>query len=305
MGASITLAGADLIAQKTLTNDKLEVVRFLFALVPGLDPAAPVDRAAPKPPAGQIVHSETIPPEGQRRINDAQVVYSVRMGSDIGDWDFNWLGLETAEGVLLAVSYVATQQKRRNVLPLQLGNNLTRNFLLKFDGAQALTGLTIDASTWQHDFTVRLGSIDERERLSNRDIYGRAAFFGEALRLVKSGGTYQLNPGIAYAEGVRIQPIAPLAVIPPALPARAWLDVALKRDLNDVLARWQLVWGAAKSDYTDSDGDRHYCVPIADVIDANTIVDLRAVWAGENGLIELIKTTIKRPALRMYLATGM
>ena len=51
MGASITLAGADLIAQKTLTNDKLEVVRFLFALVPGLDPAAPVDRAAPKPPA--------------------------------------------------------------------------------------------------------------------------------------------------------------------------------------------------------------------------------------------------------------
>lgn len=305
MGASITLAGADLIAQKTLTNETLEVVRFLFALVPGLDPAAPVDRAAPKPPVAQIVHSETIPPEGQRRINDAQVVYSVRMGSDIGDWDFNWLGLETAEGVLLAVSYVATQQKRRNVLPLQLGNNLTRNFLLKFDGAQALTGLTIDASTWQHDFTVRLGSIDERERLSNRDIYGRAAFFGEALSLVKSGGTYQLNPGIAYAEGVRIQPTAPLAVIPPALPARAWIDVALKRDLNDVLASWQLVWGVAKVDYTDSDGDRHYCVPIADVLDANTIVDLRAIWAGEDGLIELIKTTIKRPALRMYLATGM
>lgn len=279
MGSAITLAGESLISQKTLTKEQLDVVRFLFARVPGLDPAAPIDRAAPRP--STIVHSETIPAEGKRRINEGQVVYSVRLGSDVGDFDFNWLGLETAEGVLLAVSHVPLQQKRRALPPLQFGNNLTRNFLLKFDGAQALTGLTIDASTWQHDFTVRLGSIDERERLSNRDIYGRSAFFGDALRLQKVGSTYQLSPGIAYAEGIRVELDVAQTVNPPALPARAWLDVTMKRELNDVLARWAVVWGSAMTDYTDIDGARHYCIALADVLASGSVIDIRSsVLAG-------------------------
>lgn len=274
MGSAITLAGEDLIGQKALTKERLDVVRFLFALVPGLDPAAPVDRAAPTP-STQIVHSEMIPADGKRRINGNQVVYSVRLGSDVGDFDFNWLGLETEEGVLLAVSYVPTQQKRRALPPLQLGNNLTRNFLLKFDGAQALTGLTIDASTWQHDFTVRLGSIDERERLSNRDIYGRSAFFGTSLRLSTSGDTYQVLPGIAYAEGIRVELMEPLDMVPPGYPTTLWLDVALQRDMNDVQARWSMRWGAACEDYISSTGEQHYCIPLADLVDAHTLIDLR------------------------------
>ncbi|MFO6979591.1 phage tail protein, partial [Pseudomonas aeruginosa] len=66
------------------------------------------------------------------------------------------------------------------------GNNVTRNFLVAFDGAQELTGITIDASTWQHDFTVRLAGIDERERLANRDMFGRATFFSTGLLLEKA-----------------------------------------------------------------------------------------------------------------------
>ena len=61
MGASITLAGESLIAQKHAAQLGLKVTRFIFANVPGLDPSAPVDRAAPKPPAGQIVYSYDIP----------------------------------------------------------------------------------------------------------------------------------------------------------------------------------------------------------------------------------------------------
>lgn len=117
------------------------------------------------------------------------------LGSDIGDWDFNWIGLETADNVLLAVAYVPLQQKRKNIPPLQIGNNLTRNMLLKFDGAQQMTGITVDASTWQHDFTVRLSGIDQRERQSNRDIYGRALFVGDGLAVERSFGVFQLKPG--------------------------------------------------------------------------------------------------------------
>ena len=286
MGASITLAGEDLIAQKQIAQEGLEVVRFIFANVPGLDHTGPVDRAAGLPDAGQIVYTATIPAENKGYVNPSQVVYSAQIGSDVGDWDFNWIGLETAENVLFAVSYVPLQQKRRNIPPLQIGNNLTRNFLVVFDGAQALTGITIDASTWQHDFTVRLAGIDERERLSNRDVYGRACFFGTSLQLEKVGGAYQLKPGTAYIEGIRLALGAALPVVPDAVPGSAWLDVALQRELNDVVASWEVVWGAGLVDYVDTAGVQHYLVQIADLPDINTVADLRSVEPIEGALVE-------------------
>lgn len=130
MGASITLAGESLIAQKLGTQQRLDVVRFIFANVPGLDPNAPVNRAAAKPPAAQIVHTYAIPEQNTGYVNPNQVVYSSMLGSDVGDFDWNWIGLETAENVLLAVAYVPLQQKRKNIPPLQLGNNVTRNLSL-------------------------------------------------------------------------------------------------------------------------------------------------------------------------------
>ncbi|WP_342653513.1 phage tail protein [Pseudomonas sp. F3-2] len=285
MGASITLAGESLIAQKQAAHAGLQVARFIFANVPGLDPSGPVDRAAAKPAAANIVYTYPLPPDNAGYVNPNQVVYSAQIGSDVGDWDFNWIGLETAENVLLAVAYVPVQQKRRNVPPLQIGNNLTRNFLVAFDGAQALTGITIDASTWQHDFTVRLAGIDERERLSNRDVYGRACFFGSSLQLEKVGNAYQLKPGTAYVEGIRLVRSAALAVVPPALPATAWLDVALQRELNDVVASWAIVFGADKTDYSDSLGVKHYLVPIADIAAAG-ITDRRPVEAINGPLVQ-------------------
>ncbi|MCD5970435.1 phage tail-collar fiber domain-containing protein [Pseudomonas quasicaspiana] len=276
MGASITLAGANLIAQKQAAQQSLDIQRFIFANVPGLDVSAAVDRAAAKPAAAQIVYSAEIPNDNAGYVNPGQVVYSLQVGSDVGDWDFNWIGLESAEGVLFAVAYVPLQQKRRNIPPLQIGNNVTRNFLVVFDGAMALTGITIDARTWQHDFTARLAGIDERERLSNRDIYGRACFFGSSLQLEKVGTAYQLKPGTAYIEGIRLVLAAALPVVPPALPSQAWLDVVLQRELSDVAARWKVVFGPDKVDYTDAVGIKHYCIPIASLTVA-TVVDSRSV----------------------------
>ncbi|TFY85757.1 hypothetical protein DYL59_24290 [Pseudomonas kairouanensis] len=285
MGASITLAGESLIAQKQAANTGLKVAKFIFANVPGLDPNGPVDRAAAKPAAAQIVYSYVIPDANAGYVNPNQVVYSAQIGSDVGDWDFNWIGLESAEGTLFAVAYVPVQQKRRNIPPQQIGNNLTRNFLVVFDGAQAVTGITIDASTWQHDFTVRLAGVDERERQSNRDVFGRACFFGSSLQVEKVGSAYQLKPGTAYIEGVRVVRTTVLAIAPPALPATAWLDVCLQREMNDVVATWQVVFGADKADYTDSLGTKHYCVALADLVSTNTLTDRRSVEAISGPLV--------------------
>lgn len=285
MAASITKAGERLIAEKQAAHEVLEVVRFVFALVPDLDPDGPVDREAPKPSSEQIVHIQDYTQKGF--VNPNQVVYSLMMGSDIGDFDWNWIGLETTENVLLSVGYVPVQQKRKNIPPHQIGNNVTRNMMVAFDGAQALTSVTIDASTWQHDFTVRLHGIDERERLSNRDVFGRACFFGNGLQLIKLAGEYQLKPGLAFIEGIRVELIHPLRVTPAALRTMAWLDVCLERQFNDRVATLKVVYGD-QTDYTDSAGARHYCVPIADLVSSSQIVDLRTAEPIQGPLIQYL-----------------
>lgn len=285
MGASITLAGESLIAQKLGSQQRLEVVRFIFANVPGLDPNAPVNRAAAKPPAAQVVHSYTIPQQNVGYVNPNQVVYSSMLGSDVGDFDWNWIGLETAENVLLAVAYMPLQQKRKNIPPLQLGNNVTRNILVMFDGAQALTGITIDAKTWQHDFTVRLKGIDERERLSNRDIFGRACFFGNAFQVEKVGTAYQLKAGLAYVEGVRIELAAAVAIAPTQMPTQVWLQVSLRRELNDVVAAWKVAFEPNQVDFLDGNGQRVYCIALADLTTA-AISDRRVVEPINGSLIQ-------------------
>lgn len=285
MAASITIAGEKLIAQKQAANLPLTVARFVLANVPGLNVSGPVNRAGVKPPAAQIVYTASVTQQGF--VNPNQVVYSLLMGTDIGDFDWNWIGMETSDDVLLSVAYVPLQQKRKNVLPDQIGNNVTRNFLVVFDGAQQLTGIKIDASTWQYDYTARMKGIDERERISNRDMFGRACFFGAGLQLKKVGAVYQLNPGVAYVEGIRLQLDAVLPVTVPAVPTKAWLDVVLQRELSDVVASFKVVFGQdAKIDYTDSASARHYLVPLADITGTSSLTDLRPIEAID---IELVK----------------
>ncbi|MFL1490369.1 phage tail protein [Pseudomonas antarctica] len=298
MGASITLAGESLIAQKQIAQQPLTVSRFILANVPGLDPTSPVDRAAPKP-AAHLVGTYDITQKGF--VNPNQIVYSLMLGSDIGDFDWNWIGLETAENVLLAVAYVPLQQKRKNVPPLQIGNNVTRNFLVVFDGAQALTGITIDAKTWQHDFTIRLHGIDERERMSNRDIFGRVCFFGDGLKVEKVGSGYQLKPGVAYVEGVRIELNKAFPITVSALPTPVYLDVSLQRELNDTVASWKVTYGG--DDYTDSTGVRHYCVAIAYLKTTDT-TDFRPTEPINGPLIEHLAARVgDYPQLRARATT--
>lgn len=273
--ARITHAGERLIAQKVGELQPLEVSRFVLALVPDLDPNQPVNRDEQLPPANQIVYDA--PPSQSGYVNPNQVVYSLMMGSDVGDFDWNWIGLETVDQVLLAVAYVPLQQKRKNIPPLQLGNNVTRNFMVVFDGAQALTGLTIDASTWQHDFTVRLAGIDERERLSNRDIFGRSTFLEDGFQLATVNGGLMLQPGLAYIEGVRIEAVENQPAVPPGLPNTAWLDVALVRDRSDVVATWSVAWGEDLQDNEDSAGAWHYRVPLARLDAGGLPTDLRTI----------------------------
>ncbi len=181
MGASITLAGESLIALKQGQETTLDVARFVLAYIPGLDTTLPVDRAAGLPPAEQIVHVASVTQSGYLAPN--QVVYSLQLDSSIGDFDFNWIGLETVEDVLLIAAYVPRQMKRREIPPHQTGNNLTRNLVINFDGAQTLTGISVPAGTWQYDATIQLAaleaSVDERIQRSGDSMTGPLGLAGE------------------------------------------------------------------------------------------------------------------------------
>ncbi len=288
MSTNITIAGENLIARKQGNKLVLDVARFIFANIPGLDTSAEVDRTQAKPAASRIVHTYTIPSANRGYVNPNQVVYSAQLGADIGDWDFNWIGLETADNVLFAVAYVPLQQKRKNILPAQVGNNLTRNFMVAFTGAQSLTGVTIDAKTWQHDFTARLKGIDERERLANRDVFGAACFFANSLQLVKSGSVYQLNPGLAYVEGIRVSQTGALPVAVASLPATAWLEVSLQRQGSELVTVQSVVFGTTKTSYTDSAGATYFYAPLAEISSAGVVTDKRVVQAITDSLIEAI-----------------
>ena len=272
--AAITIAGENLIAEKQAAQEVLVVSRFLYALVPGLDPATPVDRYAGKPPPEQMMYETDITKGGY--VDPNQVVYSSMIGSNVGDWDFNWLGLETAEGVLLAAAYTPVQQKRKNIPNQQIGNNITRNMMLVFDGAQSVTELTINADTWQADFTVRMAGMDERERLSNRDMFGRACFFADSLALVYQNEQFTIQPGTAYVEGLAVHQPAGGFITPPAFPFTLWYDISLKGELSDVKVVLATSYGDALVDFVDNNGVWHYLVPVATVLSTTEITDLRS-----------------------------
>lgn len=281
MSICITLAGEALIASLQAQGLPLVIDTMIFANVPGLDPAQAADRAQAVP-TENVVHSADIPAEHRAFVNPNQVVYSVLLGSDVGDFTFNWQGLYcSAHHTLIAVAELPAIEKRANDAGTNTpGNNLTRNFMLQFTGAQALTGLTVEAEVWQLDFTVRLKGIDERERLSNRDIYGRDAFLGDGWLLANAAGSYHFEPGTGYVEGIRAALAAQLPAVPAPLPCDVYLDVCLAPQGSDVVTLVTprfVAEGAGLPDYAEGAPFHtpHYCAQVAHVAADGTVTDLR------------------------------
>ncbi|WP_039991229.1 phage tail-collar fiber domain-containing protein, partial [Vibrio azureus] len=103
----------------------------------------------------------------------------------VGDFQFNWVGLRNKEtGLLGAILHLPELTKYQSIAGVQNGNAITRSILMSYEGAQRITGITVDASTWQIDFTARLFGLDEMDRLANLDVLGPAAFLDEGFKVV-------------------------------------------------------------------------------------------------------------------------
>ncbi|WP_155958642.1 phage tail-collar fiber domain-containing protein [Klebsiella aerogenes] len=269
----ITLAFEQWKAQQGETGEVVLLDEFVFANVPGLDPAKPIDRNENIPPAGQIVHRQAVSRKGV--VNENAVVHSVVLGADVGDFSFNWIGLiNRASGTLAMIVHAPVQQKLKTKEGQQ-GNVLTRSFLMEYNGAQAETAINTPAETWQIDFTARMAGMDERQRLENTDIYGDAAFFGDGWLVGKSGNQYFVTKGTGYVAGLRADLAANQNITVAAKPVKVWLDVCWTGGFTSAWeVQTKVTVAASLTDY-EQNGVRHHVFALASIDASGNITDLR------------------------------
>lgn len=274
--AFITVAGQSKIALKQGLEQVLNITHFVFANIAGLG-AEPVNRIESMPISGNIVHTAAVAQSGY--VNPNQVVYSAVLDSNVGNFDYNWIGLKDEGNTLIAVVYLGGVFHKTANNGGIAGNNVTRNFLLEYNGITATTAIAVHAETWQIDFTARLWGIDERERLSNFDIYGAGSFFGTGFSLTHlSGNNYQVEPGLGYVGGIRLELAAAHALTIATKPMAVWVDASLQGNVSDVTAVYSFVISnSVQANYTDSYGFKHFLYKIGTVNADSTVTNERII----------------------------
>lgn len=151
VNGTITTAGAAYLSQRISAMATVTIDHFVMANVPGIDETTEADQ--------HFVLAEedivaTAPVYRLAHNGENSVVYSMVLDGNAGDYDFNWYGLVTNTGVILAFAHIPPVAKRANV-----GQVINRNFILPFTAAKALTGADIPSESWQFDFTESIAEV--------------------------------------------------------------------------------------------------------------------------------------------------
>ncbi|EPL7793558.1 MULTISPECIES: phage tail-collar fiber domain-containing protein [Citrobacter freundii complex] len=271
--AVITKVFTEWKAQQAINNQPVTLDEFIFAYIPGLDTDKPIDNTETMPAADKIV--DRLPVSKTGVVNENSVVYSVTLGADVGDYDFNWIGLANkASGTLAMIIHAPTQRKIKNANGQQ-GNVLVRSMLMEYSGAREATEITTPAETWQIDFTARLAAMDERQRRENIDLYGAAAFFDSGYLVAKTGNQFFVTKGAGYVAGLRAELPSDLNINASAKPTKIWLDVSWTGTLTSEWAvQSKITVVADLADYVLG-GVQHYVFAVASIDAAGNITDLR------------------------------
>ncbi|URL05968.1 phage tail protein [Avibacterium sp. 21-595] len=262
------------IAQQTVNNGTVVFDEFIFANIPNLNENNLNNYLTLSAVNNHIVYRQTISKAGV--VNQNSVVYSVTIGTEIGDWDYNFIGLINKSKNLLACAIQSEPIKKiKNKAGIQ-GNSITRSVLLEFSNAKTLTNINVNADTWQIDFTLRLSGLDEKIRLTNRDIYGRAVFFDDGFLVTrKTGNIYNINAGVSYIEGIRTSITQKVEINATNLPCSIYVDVVHHCTVTGAYETEIQFLTRSKADYRDRADHQHYVQIIADIDSRGNITDRR------------------------------
>ncbi len=291
MASVITVAFENWKAQEAASGKAVLLDEFVFANVPNLDPSQPIDRNEKLPPANQIVHRQAVNKAGLASEN--AVAYSVTLGAEVGNFDFNWIGLlNKASGTVAMITH-APAQKKLKTQNGQQGNVLTRSFILEFQGAAEETQIKTSAETWQIDFTARLSGIDEMQRLINVDSYGAAAFFNDGFEVTRSGEQYTVKKGLGYVGGLRGE-LAQSQILNGLRNTKVYADFSYQ---GNIVSQWNTVVkitsAATLNNHVDAAGFTHQVFAIASIDSSGNVKDLRPMGGLSSQEIAALETRFK------------
>lgn len=276
MASVITIAGEQLFAAKAQANEQLDIDTFIFANVPNQDPNAPINREEGIP-AANIVYQQNVQQVG--RINDNVVVYSTVLDSITGPFEFNWVGLySSVNQKLVAINHVPTVTKTATA-PGAAGNTLNRNFGIEYSGIADLTGITVDAGTWQLDFTARLSGMDLLTQQLAADMNGKDWFIADGLKVVPrtTANSFSVMSGVGYVSGLRVELKQEHILIVQSYPQFVYVDAWFSGNANSTWSP-QLAFTVTNTemdDYVDPSGAQHYVYKLAVINAAGNVDDLR------------------------------
>jgi len=148
----LTTAGKNYIASRALANQGLDITKIILGNIPNLSEASERDAAMAIPAAHIVFESENLV---DGFIDDNTVAWAAVLDQNVGDFDYNFIGLVTADNTLLAIDYLPLQRKRTGV------NNVhNRSFVLKFAAAKSLARIEIPAQSWMFDYSPQLREIN-------------------------------------------------------------------------------------------------------------------------------------------------
>lgn len=199
---AIIASGEKFFVTQLSKSQPIQLDRVIFANVPGINSNTDINVNGKMPATNQIVHTAPVTQTGL--LNDRTVVYSIILDTNVGDFSFNYIGLVNAETNTLCMVMHTDLTKKTKTAGQRQGNTITESIWLEIDNASQSTGVTVNAQTWQIDYSRRLAGEDERIRLTNYDLYNRLVIMS-GFAVTKNNNQLTVSPGLAYVSGLRVE----------------------------------------------------------------------------------------------------
>ncbi|OCG60813.1 phage tail-collar fiber domain-containing protein [Gilliamella sp. Nev3-1] len=261
---AIVKTGEQFFIKQLSKSQPIKLDRVIFANINGVNGNTNIDTNSKMPAQNQIVYTAPVTQCGL--LNDKTVVYSVILDTSVGDFSFNYIGLVNSETDTLCMVMHTDLTKKIKTAGQRQGNTITESIWLEIDNASESTGITVNAQTWQIDYSKRLAGEDERIRLTNYDLYNRLAIHS-GFTITKNNNQLTVSAGLAYVAGLRVEHIAQKAVKVKnnqSLYIDAWLAGTVTGEWS---VNYNLIAGTNLKDY-EKNRFKHFVERVASV-DAN------------------------------------
>lgn len=265
---AIIKTGEQFFIKQLSKSQPIKLDKVIFANINGISGDTEIDLSGSMPDNSQIVHTAPITQCGL--LNNKTVVYSVILDTSVGDFSFNYIGLANSETNTLCMVMHTDLTKKIKTAGQRQGNTITESIWLEIDNASESTGITVNAETWQIDYSKRLAGEDERIRLTNYDLYDRIVIH-RGFTITKNNNQLTVSPGLAYVAGLRVELNAGSTITienNQSLYVDAWLAGTVT---GEWVTNYNLIAGTNLRDYHDGNF-QHYVERIASVNSGGNLI---------------------------------